>query len=392
MHKNNIIKLLELQDVVVKNIKFEEKFVFVDIETKKKVCVCPACKSETSSIHDYKNQTIKHIMLGNRQSILNLKKRRYICTHCGKRFYEDYSFLTKYYRSSNNVVLNVLDSFNRQLNFKEIGRLNGLTSQTIIRYLKFQRLFFNVCELPEAIGIDEFRGNAGGKKFQLIITDLVSNKVLDILPVKNTARLTRYFNKIKNKEQVKYVAMDMCNEFKKAVKDSLKNATIVADKFHYTRLICWGLENVRKKIQKNLSKQDRIFFKRSKNILLKDSSKLTIEESLQLERMLNYSEDLKWAYSIKEGLYEINRETNYETKVKLFNDWILYAENCNMIEFKAHLGTFHQWAKYIKNSFKTNLSNGVTEGFNNKIKVIKRIAYGFRNFENFRLRILLACR
>lgn len=63
-----------------------------------------------------------------------------------------------------------------------------------------------------------------------------------------------------------------------------------------------------------------------------------------------------------------------------------------MIEFKAHLCTFHQWAKYIKNSFKTNLSNGVTEGFNNKIKVIKRIAYGFRNFENFRLRILLACR
>lgn len=383
--------MLELQEINVKNIVFDQKFIYVDIETRIKECVCPSCKCPTSNIHDYRNQSIKHIMIGNRQSVLKLKKRRYICNHCGKKFYEDYSFLTRYYRSSNNVVLNVLDSFNRQLSFKEIGKLNGLTSQTIIRYLKFQRLNFNVYELPSAIGIDEFRGNAGGKKFQIIITDLVNNKVLDILPVKSTSEITNYLNKMCNKDTVKYVTMDMCKDFKKAVKSSLKNTTIVADKFHYTRLICWGLENVRKRIQKKLSKQDRIFFKKSKKILLKDSEKLNIEESLQLERMLNYSEDLKWAYSIKEGLYEINKETNYEKKVKLFNDWILYSENCDMPEFKAHLSTFHQWAKYIKNSFQTNLTNGITEGFNNKIKVIKRIAYGFRNFENFRLRILLAC-
>lgn len=384
--------MLELQDVKVKNIKFEEKFIYIDIETKKKACICPSCKYETSSIHDYKKQAIKHIMVGNRQSILHLRKRRYICNNCGKKFYEDYSFLTKYYRSSNNVVLNVIDSFQRQLSFKEIGKLNGLTSQTIIRYLKFQKLNFNIYELPEAIGIDEFRGNAGGRKFQVIITDLVNNKVIDILPAKNTSQLIAYFNKIKNKGKVKYVTMDMCKDFKKAVKASLKNATIVADKFHYTRLICWGLEKVRKEVQQHLSKDDRIFFKRSKKILLKDSSKLNIEESLQLDRMLNYSEDLKWAYSIKEGFFEINKESKYDTKVQLFNEWIFYAESCKMKAFEPHLKTFHEWAKYIKNSFKTNLSNGITEGFNNKIKVIKRIAYGFRNFENFRLRILLACR
>lgn len=222
MHTNDIIKMLELQDVKVKNIKFEDNFIFVDIETKKKVCICPACKSETSSIHDYKNQSIKHIMIGNRQSILNLRKRRYICNHCNKKFYEDYSFLTKYYRSSNTVVLNVIDSFQRQLSFKEIGKSNGLTSQTIIRYLKFQKLNFNIFELPEVIGIDEFRGNTGGRKFQVIITDLVNNTVIDILPAKNTSQLTSYLNKIRNKNEVKYVTMDMCKDFKKAVKAFLK--------------------------------------------------------------------------------------------------------------------------------------------------------------------------
>ncbi len=60
---------------------------------------------------------------------------------------------------------------------------------------------------------------------------------------------------MKYKDNVKYVTMDMCREFKKAVKDSLKNATIVADKFHYTMLICWGFENVRKKVQKNSLKK-----------------------------------------------------------------------------------------------------------------------------------------
>ena len=69
--------------------------------------------------------------------------------------------------------------------------------------------------------------------------------------------------------------------------------------------------------------------------------------------------------------------------------WILEAEESGLEEFKAATTAFHNWFEYIINSIMYNYSNGLTEGYNNKIKVLKRIAYGYRNFDNLRKRILL---
>ena len=93
----------------------------------------------------------------------------------------------------------------------------------------------------------------------------------------------------------------------------------------------------------------------------------------------------------KEGLYEINDEKDFNKKIQLFKEWLLYSQNCDLKEFNSHINTFFKWHKYIINSFKTNYTNGITEGLNTKIKTLKRISYRFRNFENFRLRILAAC-
>lgn len=390
MHKNNIINILGLQDLKVNLLEFSEKLINVWVSSKPKKHVCPCCGEHTSAIHDYRNQSIKHIMIGKKQSIIHLKKRRYICPSCGKRFYEHYDFLTKYYRNSNTVINNVLDDFKRTLNFKEIGINNNLSSQHVIRLLNFTAPFKVVRELPEAIGIDEFRGNAGGNKFQVAITDLKTHKIVDIISARNQDAIYHYLNSITNKDKVKFVTIDLSMFFKSIIVDQFKNATIVADKFHYTRLINWGLDKVRKKIQKGLSKDMRIHFKHSKHVLHKRCSELDNEQYKQLLTMLDYDEELRWAYSIKEKLYEINDERDFNIKLKLFKEWLLYSQNCGLKEFNGHINTFFKWHKYIINSFKTSYTNGITEGLNTKIKTLKRISYGFRNFNNFRLRIL-AC-
>ena len=383
--------MLGLQDLKVNMIKYSVKFVNIWVSTKPKIHTCPCCENPTSAIHDYRKQSIKHVMIGNRQSIIHLKKRRYICLSCGKKFYEHYDFLTKYYRNSNDVINNVLDDFKRTLNFKEIAINNNISSQSAIRLLKFTAPFKVIRELPEAIGIDEFRGNAGGNKFQVAITDLKNHKIVDIISARNEDAIYHYLNSITNKDKVKFITIDLSIFFKSIIVDQFKNATIVADKFHYTRLINWSLDNVRKKIQKGLDKKMRIHFKHSKHVLHKRCSNLNVTEYKQLLTMLDYSEELRWAYSIKEGLYEINDEKDFNKKVQLFKEWLLYSQNCDLKEFNSHINTFFKWHKYIINSFKTNYTNGITEGLNTKIKTLKRISYGFRNFENFRLRILAAC-
>lgn len=329
-------------------------------------------------------------MLGDKQSLLFLKKRRYLCTACGKKFYEKYDFLTRYYQYSNSVINNVLESFKRMLSFKEIALNNHISSQSVIRLLKFIAPFKVVRELPQAIGIDEFRGNSGGNKFQVAITDLNTHKIIDIVSARSEDAMYHYLNSITNKDKVKLVTIDLSLFFKRIILDNFKNAKIVADKFHYTRLINWALDKVRKTIQTNLDKEMRIHFKHSKYLLHKRLSELNTQQYKQLCTMLDYSETLRWAHSIKEKLYEINDEQDVKKKKMMFKEWLIYAQNCNLEEFNGHINTFFKWHKYIENSFETKYTNGITEGLNTKIKTLKRMSFGFRNFTNFRLRIL-AC-
>ena len=107
--------------------------------------------------------------------------------------------------------------------------------------------------------------------------------------------------------------------------------------------------------------------------------------------MLDYDENLRWAYSIVQKLFEVIDEKHPEKKLLLFKEFIPYVDQSELSEFRKHLPTYLKWYKYIVNSFYTNYSNGITEGLNTKIKTLKRVSFGFRNFYNFRLRILMAC-
>jgi len=381
--------MLNLQGVVLKNIEFEESFVHVWLETKPTPHICPSCNKASTLVYDYRKRKIKHIMIDKKQSILHLRQRRYVCPDCGKKFNETYRFVSRYYRTSNDVIHNVFSDLKKQINFKTIGDKNGIASQSVIRYMQFMKPFKVTRELPEAIGIDEFRGNSGGNKFQVAITDLKQHKIIDIISARSETALYHYLDSITNKDKVKYVTIDLSMFFKRIILDNFKNAQIIADKFHYTRLINWGLDKVRKKVQTNLEPDMRKFFKHSRKILHKRGADLNDDQLNTLRAMLDYDENLRWAYSIKENLYEVNDEKDISKKKELFNEWIKYSRGCDLEEFNGHIETFIKWYKYIVNSFNTRYTNGITEGLNTKIKTLKRISYGFRNFKNFRLRILV---
>lgn len=392
MRTNNITDLLNLQGVNQDKIKYSKNLIEVWISCPVKVHVCPCCKHTTSRIHDYYLRSFNHIIVSERPSRIYYKQRRYLCVNCGKRFVESNSFVEKFYRHSNAVVNSVFKHLTDIRNFSQIGKDNNMSSQNVIRLMsKFMPIFHNITSLPEAIGIDEFRGNAGGNKFQVAITDLKTHKVIDVISARSEEALRHFFKNITNTKQVKIVAMDLSMFFKNIIQETFPNAKIVADTFHFTRLMHWALDNVRKNVQKGLPKDMRLYFKHSKSVLHKRINVLDVDQYQQLCRMLNYDENLRWAYSIVQKLFEITDEKNPDKKVMLFKEFMTYASNCNLPEFNKHLQTYFKWHKYIINSFYTNYSNGITEGLNTKIKTIKRISFGFRNFKNFRLRILMAC-
>ena len=248
-------------------------------------------------------------------------------------------------------------------------------------------------KIGEAISIDEFKGNVGIEKYQSIIVDPIKHKVLNVLYSRKSTCLLEYFKSLdkSRRMKVKYFSCDMNKTFIDMAKVYFPNAKIVIDRYHFIRQVYWALENVRKRIQKNMAAPLRKYYKRSKSLITKRKSKLPDDSKSALELMLEYSEDLRKAHFIKELFVDMLEENSYSKQRQLLREWLLEVESSGIKEFKTAITAFRNNYSYILNTLKyRHISNGPTEGFNNKIKVLKRISYGVRNFKYFRNRILMA--
>lgn len=393
MQNNCITDLLNIQGVKVKDIKNNENSLDIFIETIPKLHKCPSCGHYTRHTHDYRKQKIQHISIGSKTSYLHLNKRRYICPYCNKKFYENYSFLQKYFRKSNNLYEKVIFDLKQVKNFKTIANDNHISQPTVVRFLNYKIFMDNRYSyskiLPPHIGIDEFKGNCNHTKYLFHVFNLDTHETIDIVNGKSYDVLENYFSKIENRSSVKIVSMDMCKLFKRIVKDKFINASIVADCFHFTRSVMNSLDELRLNIWRKTKGKEKKYFRYLKTSLMKDISKVNDKDAEKLLYAFELSPVLKYAYNLKNKFLNIKKADSFSAKEKLFREWLNEAECSTINEFKRCVSTLREWHEYISNYFKYNYSNGPTEGKNNLIKVIKRISFGFRNFNNFRNRILI---
>lgn len=384
-------KLLNLQGVLVKKVTSVHSFTMIDIEMPVTPHACPHCGTHTSYIHDYRRQLIKDIPAFGQAVILNYRRRRYRCPHCGKCFSEQHPFVPRYHRMTSRLVAHIIDQLRCECSFTSVAKSVNLSVSTVIRV--FDMLSFpHPQKLPHVFAIDEFKGNTGNIKYQCIITDPASKRVLDILPDRSQQQLIDYLKQwdFKSRKRIRYFVSDMWQQYTDIASAFFKNATQVIDRYHFIRQIIWAFDSVRKRVQKLYGDKNRKLFKHSKRLLIKRSSKLKDYEKERINAMMYISDELRQAYYLKEAFYTVIDAQSREEAKKLMADWILSAQNSGIPEYTSCSNTLINWQTGILNSFDVPYSNGFTEGCNNKIKVIKRNAYGYRNFERFRKRILHA--
>ncbi len=382
--ENYTTKLLNLEEVIITDVKNISDQIHIYIELPRKEHICPCCGATTDRVHDYRMQTIKDIPLG-RNTYLHLRKRRYRCD-CGKRFFEENTFLPRYYRVTGRLVTSIILAFKKVLSAKEIGSRYNVSGVTAMRY--FNCYNSSPKELPEVVSLDEFKGNSGGQKYNSIIVDPQKKQVLDILPNRFENDLVKYFSQFSSKKDVKYFICDMNPHFRQVARICFPQATIVADKYHVIRQVYWALERTRKNEQSKLSKQFRIYFKKSKALLMKPMEKLSEEEMNRLSLMFEIAPRLADAYRIKNDFLTVIRSRSSEVGRKRLVDWLFSVESMDLPEFHDCTRAYHNWFHEIVNSLDVPWTNGFIEGCNNKTKVLKRTCYGMRNFNNFRKRIL----
>ena len=386
------IKTKFIYDVVFDE---EGKTVIYYIKLPRVTHTCPTCGSVHTEVKGYYTRTIKlgtevSAQYNNCKKIGKYKQRRYRCTSCGKTFNEKNPFISKYLQMSKAVIATMMYKLQGTHTYTDIAKELDVSTTTVIRI--FTKTFhFGIPDyLPTTLAIDEFRGNAGGQKFQVIVTDPKGKRVLDILPERSEIALVSYFKQfsVQERSKVRYLVMDMSEFFRSKMRQLFPNATIIADRFHLVRLVGWGFENVRKREQKRL-KNSGAYIKRSRKLCRKAFRTLSEGERVRLFEVLRKSDDLRQAYALKhyfDHLFTAKGRTAIEDTLSNFLSLVKVA---NLSEFNNLLRSFTSWYDEVVNAFLLPYSNGFTEGCNNKTKVLKRNSYGVRHFGRFRARLLM---
>lgn len=217
---------------------------------------------------------------------------------------------------------------------------------------------------------------------------------MDVLPNRERETLEKWLDELSAEQHqaIQVVNVDMWEPYTLAVKAKLPHATIVADRFHVMKNLNHCLTQARREIQNNMPAEVKAQLKGSRWVLVKNQKDLNDTERLTLKAIYHVSPELKTCYELKE-LFRLlfDTLTDREEAKQALQVWMQQVEVLEVKAFKPFLGTLNNWFEQILNYFIERWTNAFAEGINNKIKLIKRRAFGYTNFDHLRLHILVEC-
>ncbi|QZE15964.1 ISL3 family transposase [Halosquirtibacter laminarini] len=223
------------------------------------------------------------------------------------------------------------------------------------------------------------------------IYDLDKGVVLQVGKGKGSEALVPFWKRIKiNKVQIESVAIDMSPAYILSVKTNAPKATMVFDHFHIIKKLNETISKIRRDLyNKEKDKVIKKSLKGSRWLLLKNPENLNLEkgEDSRLEKVLETNTTLFYAYYLKEELRELWNQDNIRDASKLLKQWIEEANETEIPQLKKMVELLTKHKTGILNWYKCNISTGPLEGINNKIKTLKRQAYGYRDLDFFMLKI-----
>ena len=401
--QNIFINTNNIEERKIKNKNYK---IIEGILTYKPKC-CPICGVVNESSNDIikwgfrKNCKIKIPKISNCYSLLILHKQRFFCKHCNNTFIAETNLIDRNKNISNNTELQLNLELIQKQSEKDIAKrldisvskidrkLNEISSHKVLRHET----------LPTSMNWDEFKATKDTKgKMAFIITNNESGNIFDIKDSRKTYDLEKYFKRYSRKERdkVKHISIDFYSGYISLAEKLFKNADISIDRFHIIIQVYNALNNARIKL----------CYKNNPNYKkLKDYWKLIVKNERDLSDEKKYSKHFKKDISQKEIVqYLINTDKTLEATYECYQGIINSLNDKDFNKFKSiithgnknisdkmkqTLKLFNKNIKYIENSFKYDINNGIIEGTNNLIKCLKRIAFGYRKYDHFIARIFL---
>ena len=371
----------------------EQDILHLFCEHEHDFAVCPRCGEISSRPHDSRPRCVRDLDFGPWRVFIHFTGRRFDCERCGRPFTERLASIDPRRRQTRRFEQHI---YRRCLSStrKAVAEEEWLDEDTVEGIFRRQAEKGSQAQGREAVrvlGIDEISLRRRHRQFVLILSDVERHCVIAVLPGREKEGLEEWLSALSEAERraVRVVSMDMWAPYRAAVQAQLPHAAIVADRFHVMKQLNERLTRLRRAVQKQADEATRQVLKGSRWLLVKNRDELTPEEEARLLEVLAASPALRTAYLLKEEFRTIFEKLNDPRRAKRFlRAWMWKAEHTGDRYLGRFVNTLRNWWAEILKYFGERITNGFVEGINRAIRVIINRAYGYRNFDNFRLQVL----
>jgi transposase len=384
--------LLGLPEFHVVNQVIRPKRLDLHLERRDTSMVCPRCQTCCARVLESRSRCFRDLPILERPVVLWLHLRRFACHACHHRPWETSETFGARVKWTERLYHQVRSEFLSGCPGRELARRYGLSERTVFRWTFERSQGGRPRHLGRAIGIDEY-ARRKGHRYNTSIVDLDKGRPLATFKGRRAAEVVAWFKSRPQAERdrVEVVVLDMSKTYASAIQELFGESVQVIDRFHVVKLAVDALDEVLRSVQKQLEPEEAKTLKKLRRRWLKSANQLDVDELIaryewrqrfpQLREMINWVQDLRLWFERK---YE---KPAREALLKL----IERASQSTQEPLKRLAGTLTRWFEPIVHYIRKRYSNGMTEGFNNKIKLIQRMAYGLRNEHNRRKRIMAYC-
>ena len=387
----NFNKFLDIPGFHVTKCENKDKNIYFYLKKRNRTATCKSCGEKTNCIYDHgRLRKIKHGTIADKPAILVFSPRRFKCLFCNSVFVEKINIVNKYQRATlrhkREVIFNLSDrSFSAGTKKYKVSYgtqrrwLDELTADKLFDFKKEEK-----DNKPFVLGIDEV--SFAGRQMVTTIGNITNHKLKGILNSKRKDELKKVLRSFSPqiKSLISEVVIDMCPLYLMAVKQILPKTAIVVDHFHI-------IQDANKRIDSARYILQDIYKKRiPRYILTKNKEDLIGQQIHYLADIVKEYPELNMFYQTKERLRKMYRAKTKEEASKQLRLIISTLESTDDGELISWGRTLSRWGEYILNYWNNKSTNGFMEGIHNKMKLIKRISFGFRNKQVFIQKIMLS--
>lgn len=396
---NFFAQAFDIAELSIENVVTTATQIRVFAASVEQTCACGKCGASLTKVHQKSYREIDDILAFGKRVRITLTVRNFYCPSCRRQTAESFTFV----RPGRHQTIRYEEWLYKWLKDSTIEQIK---EQTQISWATLQQIFQHYYKSDpdlqtdwlavRRMAIDEIALKKGHKDFVIVLVDLDTGRILDILYFRTKAKLKAYFLE-KGKEfceKITDFVADFWEGYHTVARELFPNVRIVGDRFHAFGHLQDCVDTCRKAMRKAETTKDLALLKRAKYVLLTNPKNLTNKQKTHLAALREEPllAELMEVYDLKISFQQIfDKKITRKKAEALLNEWQEKVAALKHEYLKPFCTFFTTWKDSILNYFCDRLTTGIVEGKNNKLKSIKRRAFGFRNFENFRMKAIFDC-